>query len=372
MRILFDARVLIGSARHGIARHTEGVLRALAVDPGRHQYLILARQPEAVEKALAPAGPGSSFELRLFDAGPYSPRGQAGLPGHLLAAKPDLYYSPTYLPPLFSPCPLAFTIHDLIHLDFPGDYSFSHRLVWRLFIAPRARRAKAILTVSQATADRIAGTLGVALERIEVIGNGVGPEFRPRGLKERAAVMKKLELAGPYLVALGNPRPHKNLADAVAAFQQLARQGLYASLVLVGWGEAPLPAGPGRVIQAQGLDDAELAALYSGSLAGLFPSLAEGFGLPPLEALACGCPVVASDLPVMREVLGPEGAEFVPPADVSALAKAVAGLADDPQQAKAKAEVGLAGAARHNWAEAAGRLRALFDRLEPDIENKGS
>ncbi|MBW2618979.1 MAG: glycosyltransferase family 4 protein, partial [Deltaproteobacteria bacterium] len=288
------------------------------------------------------------------------------LPALLARLRVQLYYSPTFLPPLVSPCPQAFTIHDLIHLDFAADYPASRRLAWRAIIGPRARRAHAVLTGSDAVAGQIARRLRVPAGRIEVIGHGLEASFRPRGEGEVRAIRARLGLEGDYLVAPGNRRSHKNLAGAVRAFQRLAALEQAPGLVIVGQAPDLSAPGPGRVIQAQELGDDELAALYTGARATIFASLAEGFGLPPLEALACGCPVVASDLPVLREVLGPEAALYTPPGDEAAMAKGLAQVLAETETASKRTQAGQAKAAGYTWEKAANKLRAVFDRLERD------
>jgi len=363
MRIFIDARVLDPTAGHGIARHAQGLLRELASEPGRHTYLVLARPGAAAGLAR-----GRRLEVRLNRCRPYSLAGQAVLPPLLAKLKPDLYYSPTYLPPALNPRPAALTIHDLIHLNFGPRRAWLRRLVWRAIIGPQARRARAVLTVSQQSALDIARSLKVDQSRIEVIGNGLEPAFRPRSRAEVEAAGRRLGLSGPYLVSVGNPRPHKNLAGGVAAFHLLAERGFGGQLVVVGAGQAALPQGPGRVIKASGLSDEETAALYSGAAGAVFPSLAEGFGLPPLEALACLCPVAAFDLPVMREVLGSETAFLARPPRAEALAQALALMLDKPQEAQDRARAGQRQAAQYTWPRAAARLREVFDQIETELK----
>ncbi len=367
MRVLFDARVLTppsghGVARHGIARHARGLLSALVQEPGGHQLIVLVQNHRTAEAV------GLGPEVRTAGLRPYSWGELVALPFVLAKARPQLYYSPTYMPPLWSPSRLAFTIHDLTHLDPAGEYGFSRALAWRILIAPQARRAAAILTGSRAAAEQIALRLRVARERIEVIGHGLEAAFHPRSAEETAAIKTRLHLHGPYLVALGSPKPHKNLTAAAAAFHRLAVEEFAGCLVVVGAGRSALPAGPGRVIRAEGLEDDDLAALLSGAEAAVFPSLAEGFGLPPLEAVSCLCPVVVSDLPVFKEVLGEEGAYFAPQGRPEALAEQLRALLADRSRARSKARAGQSRAAAFTWPAAAARLRAVFDRLEAEHE----
>ncbi len=362
MRVLIDARVINPDAHHGIARHASGLLAELVEEPGGHDYLLLiGRREWAGSAAEHPA-----FEIRECALIPYTPAEVLRLPGLIAKERVDLYYSPTFIPPVWGATPVAVTIHDLIHLDYAKDYPLSRWLAWRLIIAPGLKRARRVLTCSRTTAERLIGELGVEPERLAVVGNGVDGVFRPRPDSEVAAVRRRLDLTGPYLVACGNPRPHKNLLTAVRAFHRLVGLGFDGSLVLIGAEGLNLPRGRGRLIRAQGLSDDEMAALYTGAAGMVFPSLAEGFGLPPLEAMACGCPVLASDIPVLREILG-RAADYAPAGDVVALAEAMERLIGEPEAAGARAEAGLKRAAEYTWRWAGDNLRRVFDELEVEL-----
>ncbi len=366
MRIFFDARVLTPEAHHGIARHGLGLLRELFAEPGGHRYLVLTGSRRAARWLAGFAKEESSFELDVLELKPYRIQEQYALPRLLARTRPDLYYSPTFLPPALTRTPVAFTIHDLTQIELPRDHPLRRRLIWKYLIRPKARRCRAVLTVSGWAAARIARWLGADISRIHVVGNGLEEAYRPRPPEETRAAGKKIGVEEPYFVMMGNPMPHKNLRHGAAAFQRLCRNGFKGSLVVVGARGMELPEGPGRVVRAEGVDDDFLAALHSGTLGTLFPSLAEGFGLPPLEAMACGAPVVAADLPVFREVLGPETAYLIPPdgRDIEPLVKRMEYLAARPPEAGRRAETNKAAALRHTWAGAASRLRGVFDKIE--------
>lgn len=366
MRIFFDARVLTPQAHHGIARHGLGLLRELFVEPGRHSYLVLAGSRQAAEWLGGFPKEEGRFRLEVLELRPYRIQEQYLLPRLLARHGPDLYYSPTFMPPALTRTPVAFTIHDLTQIEQPRDHPLKRRLIWKHLIRPKARRSRAVLTVSGWAAGQIARWLGTESSRIQVIGNGLEEAYRPRSPEEIRAAEKKVGIRSPYFTMIGNPMPHKNLRAGARAFQEFCRKGFQGCLVMIGAGRLELPEGPGRVVRLEGVDDDLLAALHSGALASLFPSLAEGFGLPPLEAMACGTPVVASDLPVFREVLGPETAYLVPAQGhgLGPLVERLEYLAARPVEVRERAEANQALARQHTWARAGSRLRKVFDEIE--------
>jgi len=366
MKILFDARVLAPEARHGIARHALGLLMELGRRDGGHTWLVLVRS-KAAAGWLAGLLPGAGFRFLAGGGRPYGLRAQAELPLLVARLKPDLYYSPTYLVPRLASRPQVLTIHDLTHLETAGENTPAQRLAWRLVVGPTARRARRVLTVSRFSAARIIARLKVPPEKVAVVGNGLEPAFRPRSGEEVRAVRERLGLREGYLITVGNPRPHKNLAAAATAFHRLAGRGYQGSLVVIGADPARLPPGPGRVVGGPGQSDQEMAALYSGAQMALFPSLAEGFGLPPLEAMACGCPVVASDLPVFREILGEEAPLLADPGRVEDLARAMARVLDAPEETQRRVEAGLGRSAGFTWRKAGDRLRAALREVEGEL-----
>jgi glycosyltransferase involved in cell wall biosynthesis len=367
MKILFDARVLTPTARHGIARHALGLLRDLARRSGGQTWLVLVRSKEDARwlSGLLPGRAG--FRFLTGGGRPYGTRAQAELPFLLARLKPDLYYSPTFLVPRLASCPLVLTIHDLTHLETAGENTLAQRLAWRLVVGPTARKAERVLTVSRFSAARITARLKVDPRRVVVVGNGLEPAFRPRSGEEVQKVRERLGLGDDYLITVGNPRPQKNLAAAATAFHELAGRGFKGSLVVIGADPARLPPGPGRLVAGPGASDREMAALYSGAELALFPSLAEGFGLPPLEAMACGCPVVASHLPVFREILGEKAPLLVDPHRTGELARAMARVLEKPAETRRRVEEGLLWSAGYTWSKAGHRLRAVMDEIGGEL-----
>lgn len=250
----------------------------------------------------------------------------------------------------------AVVIHDAGVFATPEAYSWKFRAWYRLLHRGLARGGTVLATVSEFSRGEIERHLRVPAERIAVLGEGAEHILRPAPLASPLA-------AQTYALAVGTPAAHKNLAilDETAAL--LRGRGL--DLVAVGgvaggvFGQAGWPAGIrplGRV------DDATLAALYRGAACLVFPSRYEGFGLPAIEAMACGCPVVAAAIPALREVCG-EAALFASPDSPGDFAGAVGRVLDDPALARQLREAGGARAARFTWRAAAEKLFGAIERV---------
>jgi glycosyltransferase involved in cell wall biosynthesis len=269
------------------------------------------------------------------------------LPRRAAALRADLLHCPMPLaPPRRVPVPVAVAVNDAIPWDHPEWLTRAHALHASLVLAPAIRSAAVVLVPSLHTRERLlARVRGLAAERIVVTPYGIDPRFSP-GPGPLGAT--------PYVLAVGTLQPRKNLEAALRAFERLVADGLEHRLVVVGargWRDAQLLArverspAAGRIELKGGVDDAELAALYRGAACLLYPSRAEGFGFPPLEAMACGTPVVCSTAGSLPEVAG-AAALLVDPDDDIGLAAAVANAIDDPAPLRA---AGLERAARFSW-----------------------
>ncbi len=261
---------------------------------------------------------------------------RAGAADHL-----DLFHAPAThvrasMPPVPGmDCPVITTVHDVIPLTLYGtDLPWRLRAFYRWNLR-RAIRSARVITVSEDSRKQITTVTSATESRIEVIPNGVA--FAPN---PDPSPLLTLGLAKPYVLFAGSFEPRKNLRRALVAFDAVARRELHHSFVAIvdaGSGHAAaieefvamLECAP-RVRLAHGLDDATIRSLYTHAEMLLFPSLAEGFGLPPLQAAACGVPVVASDLPAIREVLGDAAVYFNPSneGEIAASIREVLGSSD--------------------------------------------
>jgi glycosyltransferase involved in cell wall biosynthesis len=225
------------------------------------------------------------------------------------------FLSPGYCPPLRWPGSLSFTIHDLIHLDVIEERSVGKHLYYERVVRSAARRALVVYTVSQFSRGRIIEWSGLHEDRVVVVGNGVDERFFAAG--------RGLHRARPYVLHVGNHKPHKNLRRLIAAFSALRETDL--ELVLTGDACAELVEVAKRCHVADRLvftgrvPEEQLPALYRGAVAVAIPSLHEGFGLPALEAMAAGRPVVASNASALPEVVADVGI-LVDPKDVESIA----------------------------------------------------
>jgi glycosyltransferase involved in cell wall biosynthesis len=271
-------------------------------------------------------------------------------------ARKDLFFSPGYNTPLFCRSPFVFTIHDLSHLYCPEISSPSIRLYYATVMKRACRRAARILTVSEFTRKQIVEWSGVSPEKALNVGCGVDPAYQPEG--------DSYGLPSPYFLSVSNRRRHKNEFRMVEAF---AKAGLDPRMHLVFTGE-PV-ADLIRFIEAHQLHsridfvgvvpEAKLPSLYRGAEALIFPSIYEGFGLPILEAMACGTPVVTANTTAMREVAG-DAALLVDPTSVEQIARAMERIVSDTSLRLQLREKGRTRAAQFSWIDTASRVREVF------------
>jgi len=286
----------------------------------------------------------------------------------------DLLHATMNVAPWWSPCPVVVTIHDLAYLRYPQVHPLGRRLYLGAFTRLTVRRAKAIVAVSQYTRREIGQFFRVPMERIHVIYEGYDARFRPLPHEEVEAFRKQRGLPPRYLLYLGNLEPRKNLSRLVQAYARISGRE-QVPLVLAGprgWGYADLFRQvdrlglSGRVAFPGFVPAEELPLWYNGAEAFVYPSLYEGFGLPPLEAMACGTPVLVSSASSLPEVVGEAGLQ-VPPEDVDALAEALQRLLDDAELRAALRQRGLEQAGRFSWARMAEETAGLYRQL---IEEK--
>lgn len=281
----------------------------------------------------------------------------AVLPARARLAGADLIHAPGLRVPFHALVPLVVTIYDVIPLIFPRLFRRRDVIVLRGYFRRIARTARVILTISEQSQHDIHTRLGVPKERIVVTYLAANSVFAPRSADQVRSTCERLGIRMPYVLCVGTIEPRKNLSRVMEAFAQLRVRGAPHRLVLVGKAgplATPILAAATRL----GLDDAiqftgfvadeDLAALYSGATAFVYPSLYEGFGLPPLEAMACGCPVITSNCSSLPEVVGAAGLQ-VNPYDVLALTGAMERLITDRAFADELRHRGLERASSFTW-----------------------
>jgi glycosyltransferase involved in cell wall biosynthesis len=257
------------------------------------------------------------------------------------ARSADVLHCTTMRGPLRTQCPVVITVHDCALLRHPETFPPWHRHTGRVALRHGAKSADAIVAVSAFTRDELVELLGVPEARIRIVPNGLQSVFSEAGPKA----------SGDYVLAVGTLEPRKNLGNAVVAAK---RAGVELRVVgAPGWGGVEVPGWAGRV------DDAELAALYRGARCLVFPSLYEGFGLPVIEAMACGTPVVTSRGGATEEVAG-GAAVLVDALDPDAIA---AGIAEAEARRDELRRLGLERAGAFTWSHAADLVEALWREL---------
>jgi len=264
---------------------------------------------------------------------------QIGLPLAIARSHAELAHFPTLFVPRFVPCAYVVTVHDLIDLHFPQFVKPQVRPYLCGFVAPVLRGARAVITDDETTVDDLERFLGVDARRVRVI---------PLGNDDPLDVPVPVVHPRPYVLYVGNRRPHKNLATLIAAWTSLPSERA-VDLVLSGAPDDALRAarGPGDIIFLGERSDDELRCWYAGAAVYAHPALREGFGLPLLEAMRNGAPVVASRT-AMPRVLAPH-AVLVDPADVAAWRTALNTLVDDPVAAAARARAAREATRELTW-----------------------
>jgi glycosyltransferase involved in cell wall biosynthesis len=278
--------------------------------------------------------------------------------------RPDVLFIPAHVLPLIHPPRSVVTVHDVGYLYHASSYIPRERLYLKLSTRFSARFAEHLIADSAATRDDLVHKLGVDPAKISVVHLGVADAFRPDGHDSTLASLRhRLALAGDYIIHVGTLKPRKNLARLLAAFHLLRRESrMDLKLVLVGKPGGFSGTIRDGVIEAGYLSDADLAALIRGAVALAIPSLFEGFGLPALEAMACGTPVLASNTSSLPEVVG-DAAILVDPLSVDSIHDGLAKLIDSSDLRQELAKKGIEQASKFSWQKTAEETLSVLEKV---------
>ena len=365
MKIGLDLRMISGGS--GIGRYiTELTQEILKLDK-TNQYVLFFRNS-------ADAKPFEQYgqKIVIADIAHYSFAEQFKFPSILKKEKIDLVHFPHFNVPLFYRRPYIVTIHDLTHTLIPGKKKshFLHRLAYRLVFWNALKSSVKIIAVSNATKKAILDYYVKYSDKIHVIHEGFNTLYGMMD-KEQAhlQVSNRFGIAKPYILYVGAWRRYKNLDKLVAAFDKLVDAGLDIELVLAGEPDPFYPEIKNLVlsikhssrVKALGrVSDEDLKLLYNGATLFVLPSLMEGFGLPVLEAAACGVPIACSDIPSLREVAG-GAAEFFDPENLENMTDVLSGLLKNENRLEELANKALDRVKHFSWKKAAEETISLYN-----------
>lgn len=367
MRIAFDASTI--STQGGPRTYVLGLLDALLRLDRENEYVVfyndpvhLGRFPGAKEIVL----PGKSPLARLW-------REHVLLPKVCRQQKVDLLHCPKSAIPFFLPCPTVVTLHDLIPLRHPETEKFAARVYWNIQIPIAARRSSFIITDSEHARQEIIEDYQVAPEKIKAVMLGFDPAMlHNRSDTDAATVRDRYGLPGSYILYVGTIQPRKNIDTLIEAYYRLSQKRVgMPKLVIVGrkgWlydklfariAELELTE---QIIFTGFVPDEDLPYIYDSAKLFVYLSFFEGFGLPPLEAMACGVPVITSNTTSLPEVVGNAGIT-VAPGDIDAVAAAIAGLLEDPDMAEKFGVSGKKRAGLFSWDAAAAETLKIYSSV---------
>lgn len=372
--IAIDARKL---RDFGIGTYVRSLVLHLAELDQSNRYLLLTG-PDGLDRL---PGLPANFETVVQRAPVYSLREQLSLSWTLARRRVDLFHATHYVLPTFLPCRVVVTIHDIIHLLYP---EFLPNRIAYYYAEHMMRRAVSksdrIITVSKSTRDDLQRWFDIDDERVEIIHNGIEDDYLEalpdEDLDRR---MRELGLERPYLLFVGNPKPHKNLDRLLKAYAKArALADFTHPLVLVGDRGASTAS---IRLRAEHLGISEhvrhlghvareaLPAVYQGASAFLYPTLYEGFGLPVVEAMASGTPVITSNTSALKEVAAGY-ADLVNPLDADAIARAIAHVVSDADHRASIRKLGLRRSQDFRWDRAAHQTLATYHHALEGAEPK--
>jgi alpha-1,3-rhamnosyl/mannosyltransferase len=375
MRIIVDARK---AADYGIGTYIRRLGDAFAHLAPTDEFIFLGKATEETNAPADTASPvgrvarptGDNISWQPNTSANYGATELLSVSWQVRRLEGDVFHAPHYVYPLMVPCPGVVTIHDCIHLRFPRQLpNPAASLYTRLMLRRAVRAADGVIAVSQATRADLIELVDADGSKIEVIPNGCDPFFLERvDERELDEIRNKYGLQRPFLLNVANIKPHKNLKRLLQAFGSLCDDYPDLELVIAGGTLEDHPeleavcrsCNIGQRVRSLGfLPKRELRGLYNLARIFVFPSLYEGFGLPPLEAMACGTPVVAARASAIPEVVGRAGL-LVNPFRVDSIAAAIRSLLENDTFRKALGSQGRQRARTFDWDETARRVLDVY------------
>jgi alpha-1,3-rhamnosyl/mannosyltransferase len=379
MRIALDASPLLLAPKAGVGRYTFHLASAL-LQLRDDSDVIFFYGTHWSDRLIDPAerhGDGTQVSIRkqvsALIPGPWKQwLRRRVLHAGFTTERPAVFHATNYVAHAFD-VPVVATVHDLSFLRFPDSHP-SKRLAWLdQYLPETLARAAHIIVPSNFTRNELLSLFPVDSSRVTVVYDGVSSQFRPRVQEEAVGVLHEYNLPWKgYILSVGTVEPRKNLVTLVRAYEVLpdSLKGRWPLVVVGGRGwkdeavrreMAPLMT-TGRLRYLGSVSHDTLASLYAAARVFVYPSLYEGFGLPPLEAMASGAPTVVSSRASLPEVTG-RAAALIDPDDVEALARTLESLLEDPARLECMARMGLERARRFTWGECARETLKVYQRI---------
>ena len=376
MLIGFDANPLLSTRPSGIEVYATELARLMPAVAPQHRYRLYFNylRPRNDARVASFEAPGVEIRTCRIPTQIVEPlHRHAGLPVDWLAGKVDLMFYPSFVAQPQRHGRIVVTVHDLIPLTHPEFHKSRYVREFAKLVPPSVQRADAVIAVSHYAARALTDVLGVKQQRIHVVPNGISERFRMAiDGAIVTATARRYGIDGPYVLFVGTREPRKNLSRLLRAFgtmkPELRRHYRLALAGNASWDEPAIMAATAelpndcRLIRLGHVAEADLSALYRGASLFCFPSLVEGFGIPPVEAMASGCPVLAADIPTLREVLG-DAAQWVDPFSIEDLRDGLQRLLEDAALAGNLRERGFLQAAQYSWARTARETVSVFERI---------
>ncbi len=377
-KILVDGR-FVGYGE-SMARYTLELLSHILEIDHENEYTLLIRRKTDDER-LKNLERFSNLKLDILDVPHYSISEQSSLLFYLNEKKYDLVHFTQFNHPIFYGGKYVSTIHDLILL-YHSDANFLKKMAFGPVVKSAARDSAAVITASTETRDEIVKKFAVDQAKINLIFHGIDhDQFNIRAKNDKESLKEfcqKNNIENDYLLYVGAWKKHKNVAGMIEAYEKFILSGdRFVNLVLVGKVDQrekrvieqiaktnkiiEEKIGKNNAVIASGPvgSDAELAAIYAGAIAYVMPSLAEGFGWPPLEAMACGTPVISSNKSCMPEILG-DAALYFDPTGVEEISESIKKIINDHTLREKLIKLGLDQAQKYNWEETAKKTLEVY------------
>ena len=357
MRIGIDARV----SRHtGIREYVRNLIKNLRKIDRSNQYVIFLNTEDFPDYSLEHSG----FKHRIISSKAFTISEQVEIPFFARLERLDIYHSPHFLLPLLNSCRNVVTIHDLIPKFFSEELSsFMAKIYYDFMLKAAMKNAAKILTVSDCTKKDLIEIFDIPDRKIKVTYEAAGDKYRPIDNEDLLnRVKKKFNISEDFVLYVGLQKPHKNLVRLIEAFKILLGDSkIKVQLLIVGKKDTKSST-VSRTIERLNLKDSicltdyvpeeDLPLIYNAALAFVFPSLYEGFGLCPLEAMACGTPVISSNFASLKEVLG-DAALIFNPLDIRDMADKMRQIITDEALRKQLKQKGLRRASEFSWRQCA-------------------